>query len=485
MGWGPEHVCGRDLDDLLAYNTAVVVSIKDRRLGCLNFFFMVSAAAYVLLYQMLYGNSYLEVTAPSGGFRFSLREETNELGCDPVSDVGCFPVLPDLDEVAYCNASASVEASCYTASDGSGSGSGSDESERCLKQRPCIVLDDLDVGVLDGTEFLLTTRVLQVAQRNVCLSDQASCTALWENVEGISSDAYVAALENFTLLIDHAVEESGSGASDRLGGVARAMKGQLSVPLNHALCEKFAAQGRTVLDAATGGQPTSGAPCWVDSSSAAADGHDVFTVEEWLAAGDLQLDAWSGDPNYEDEPVRGRGHVLVLTIDYTNIQPWRGASNDISYTYSVQHLAGSSFKLTSSTDVLDANSSNVLFRRVEKRYGVKIIVLQVGKLGRFSFNTLLLQIAAGSALLGIAALLTDFLALHVLPQKEEYMKAKVKQTDDFSDLRAKHREKRTRMRARSSEEAASRSSGSGSEPPGQAVPTAPAATNSLHTISTA
>jgi hypothetical protein len=77
---------------------------------------------------------------------------------------------------------------------------------------------------------------------------------------------------------------------------------------------------------------------------------------------------------------------------------------------------------------------------VLKQYGIKIVVLITGRLGVFSFNTLLIQLAAGSALLGVGILLTDSIALYLLPERKLYTEAKFMNTQDFGDYRQRLRE---------------------------------------------
>lgn len=57
---------------------------------------------------------------------------------------------------------------------------------------------------------------------------------------------------------------------------------------------------------------------------------------------------------------------------------------------------------------------NLTRRIINKDYGLRFEVIQGGKLGEFDFNTFILQFAAGSAMLGIAALVTDYIALWVM-----------------------------------------------------------------------
>jgi len=426
MGLLPERCFGYDTDEIFKYRTTRLVVVKDRRLGLLNYCSLLLVILYVFFYEILYNTGYLFIAAPSGGHRFSLREKTNILGCNPVSDEGCFAEVQELSSLDYCaernESNGNCDAGFYRTSD----------DNFCVQQRPCTRLDNIDVGIVEGNELLFTTRIFQVAQTNTCRNEgRENCNRLWGNVPGTEEDLYIAGLENFTLLIDHAVQDS-TGVSG-LADVARNMKGVLEVPKNGALCMSLSQKGRVVKDA--DGRDTTSAPCWVDSNVPEADDNDVFAMSEWFGAANLGLDQSSGSSTHLDESVRARGHVLVITIEYSNVFHWSGASNEISYVFKVKSLPGSSYKVTSSRDFVLQNSTEILSRKVQKRYGVQIQILQTGRLGAFSFNSLLLQLAAGSALFGISTLVTDFLAMNVLPDKDLYRKEKYKETADFGDIR--------------------------------------------------
>ncbi|GBG33654.1 P2X receptor D [Hondaea fermentalgiana] len=428
----PETLFGKDVDELFAYKTKQMVAIKDRRLGLLNYVFLIATMIYVLLYQILYNTGYLNVMAPYGEHRFSLRSLTNSIGCDPIDDLGCYTVFPAVQNTSYCSQTP----------DDTSIGCAADEyltskDDTCVRKRNCSLADELDVGVIEGGELLLTTRIFEVAQVNNCPAssdNSVSCDTLWENLNE-TSDSFVAGVEDFTLLVDHAVQAS---TDSSIADVSRSMKGVLSIPNNGALCKKLADDGRVVRN--SNGDNTESAPCFVDSNLPAADNYDVFDMASWLGAADLDIDQPSGSkPN---ESVRARGHIVTFTIDYTNIHPWSGASDEISYVISVKYLPDSSYKVTTSTDVVNINSTIAMSRRIQKRYGIKVIVQQTGRLGAFSFNTLLLQLAAGSALFGVSVLLTDFLALNVMPNKEQYRAAKIQVTEDFGDLRKEQKRQR-------------------------------------------
>jgi hypothetical protein len=71
----------------------------------------------------------------------------------------------------------------------------------------------------------------------------------------------------------------------------------------------------------------------------------------------------------------------------------------------------------------------------KNRHGVKLIFLQTGNVGRFVFQTMVIQLVTAMGLLSVSAVLVDMLMLRIMPQRKHYSGAKFEKTDDFSDLR--------------------------------------------------
>lgn len=71
----------------------------------------------------------------------------------------------------------------------------------------------------------------------------------------------------------------------------------------------------------------------------------------------------------------------------------------------------------------------------ENRHGVQVVVLQTGSVGHFNFTTLLINLVSGLGLLAIGAVICDFVALYVMPDRQLYTRCKVSNTMDFRSLR--------------------------------------------------
>jgi len=76
-------------------------------------------------------------------------------------------------------------------------------------------------------------------------------------------------------------------------------------------------------------------------------------------------------------------------------------------------------------------------RVLSKYTGVRILVTSKGIGKEVSVLQSVLQFSSGLALLSVAKTATDFLMLHMLPEKDHYRRYKEELTPDFSDLRDK------------------------------------------------
>jgi hypothetical protein len=63
-------------------------------------------------------------------------------------------------------------------------------------------------------------------------------------------------------------------------------------------------------------------------------------------------------------------------------------------------------------------------RTLLNKHGVKLDLVQSGYLGKFSFSQLLVSLTTSLTLLAMATLVTDYVALYLLPDKEKYDEAK-------------------------------------------------------------
>eukprot|EP00035_Acanthoeca_spectabilis_P023428 m.449312 g.449312 ORF g.449312 m.449312 type:complete len:446 (-) comp19801_c0_seq1:152-1489(-) len=412
----PKQKC---TDDLCAYQTVKMVAIRDRRLGILKFTLLFVIAVYILIYKVIYQCNYLKLEAPVGTVRFSLREPTalvnlttgqvetdpstgQPLPCDTVkayTGAVCNVTFKQVEDYPYCSQSGTpCTKDCY----------------------PCLYWDAIEAKNVQGKSVLVTTHVQEIEQnRSECSDDPTAnqaCYHIWDN-NGVPSDSYVAGIESFTMLLDHAIVTPTLGIT----ATSRNMTGRLLIKSNDTLCA-----ARNGYDNFHGDTHKSTAPCYVEPIQSL--GLDFFTLGDLLGSGDVDLEQEAS----AGHSVRQYGSVILLQISYQNHWPWVGTNGwtgrmHINYYYEVTLLPDSSYKFENTVYDL------VLDRRwVKTKYGLRFVVLQQGSIGQFDFLTLLLTGTASLSLLAIATVLVDFLATNVLADRKLYSSAKVQKTIAFN-----------------------------------------------------
>jgi hypothetical protein len=72
----------------------------------------------------------------------------------------------------------------------------------------------------------------------------------------------------------------------------------------------------------------------------------------------------------------------------------------------------------------DIVSVNQTHRIARHRFGIELVVSQTGRIARFSWNALVVNIVSGMGLASMIALIIDALAMFVLPLKSSFYKLK-------------------------------------------------------------
>eukprot|EP00041_Stephanoeca_diplocostata_P016590 m.327616 g.327616 ORF g.327616 m.327616 type:complete len:470 (-) comp20418_c0_seq1:248-1657(-) len=380
--------CGKSCDVAFAYETQKVVVIQDRRLGLLKLFLMLAISGYILVYQLLYQCHYLKIEAPVGTSRFSLREPTLPgQNCDTVKHNSCVNDIPPVDQIPYC----AQNPTCS-----------STHNFKCMN---CTYWDALQVKNIQDKSILVTTHVQRINQtRNACGSEPpenpaATCPRTWENAAATPSDFFIAGIENFTLLLDHAITTPSLG----IEATSRNMSGKLYVKDNDGLCQS------------SPNSSSNTAPCYIIPQEAIS--LDFFTVGELLRSGDVDL----GDLSAANHSYRDYGCVVLVEINYINYKPWTGTHGGaIEYVYTIKLLPSSSYKYEE-----EVYSIDMMTREVLTKYGIRFVVLQTGQLGKFDATTTLIALTTSLGLLAVSTLIVDFLATNVFKDKEVYSKSKI------------------------------------------------------------
>mmetsp|Transcript_26620 Transcript_26620/g.70020 ORF Transcript_26620/g.70020 Transcript_26620/m.70020 type:complete len:452 (+) Transcript_26620:196-1551(+) len=413
----------RCTDDLCAYQTVKMVAIRDRRLGLLKFFLLAVIAIYIIVYKVVYQCNYLKLEAPVGTVRFSLREPTalynsttnqpimdpgsqKPVTCDTVKDYtpkgeDCKVTFKPVQDYGYCKQSplnSNCKKDCYN----------------------CTYWDAIEAKNVQGKSVLITTHIQEVKQNRTLCSENPmagqTCSRIWNNTKG-PLDSYVAGIEDFTLLLDHAIATPTLGIT----ATSRNMSGRLLIQENDTLCAV-----RGGFDDYRGTVSKNTAPCYVNPIQAL--GLDFFTMDDLLGSANIDLDGEAS----AGHSVRYYGSVVLLSITYYNHWPWVGTHGwtgrkHINYFYSVSLLPDSSYKFESTVYDLGLDQ-----RWVKTKYGLRLVVLQQGSIGQFDFLTLLLTGTASLSLLAVATVLVDFLATNILADRKAYKDYKVQKTAAFN-----------------------------------------------------
>lgn len=476
-----DRIGGKDVDEVLAYQTPKVVIIKDRTLGILKYIFMGIIFFYVVIYQVLYKGSHFTMDQVSGVARMQLQHPVRS--CNPM-DVPCKADYSPLAKLPYCNQYKGKNASAV--------------------QRDCKYFDALDLLTPMDLGYLVPSFLQiydQVAGCKPTARNNYKCDRKYDftddkgNVQTGSDRAeptgeyFVADLEDFTLLIDHSFRaNSGQVEHDdfKMQGywldcsdkrwstnstwLTTATECQRRpIICKHKDCEK--------LGLVTSTSDTSGAASSAETNKksgkrrkkslqqtvllgAVATGSDhhqnqeessEFAGSEELSDGDVfsiadgdvmsmrtlyamagrDLDDWWYDPfDKVNKSLRKRGTVLVINIHYNNMKPFTvfKPQDPPEYTISVTSRPVDKFK---NMRISEATGSS---RELTVSYGTLVVVQSTGTIGVFQLIHMLIVISTSMGLLAAASVITEVLAFNILPLRGEYAKAKYQETEDFHNL---------------------------------------------------
>lgn len=455
--WLGESIFGVDVDTVFAYPTPKVVSIRDRTLGIVKYSLMLVIFCYVVVYQMYYMGAHFDMSAVEGISRQQWQHPVKN-GCNP-SDKDCIADFTPVTELPYCTQYAGRNASST--------------------RKYCKYFDAFELPVPLFKGVLMPTYIETFKQRLECGPGSEDCDGKYryvntkgqlQNGTGSAvpiSAAYVADVEDFTLLIDHSFRS----VNGKMVSQARRMEGSYKVcrttsppectthpiPCKHSGCQSargsFFALSRRVepaqlsrvqsalrhreksvrpaghlsLDAA--GQQSMADMASLAATSALPEPYsistgDVFSLRTLLAMAGGTLD----DVDSEGEPLRYRGGALVVGIKYHNWEPWSlfYTQDPPEYTVSATLRSMDKFKHRYADD--EHHDSRML----KALYGIYLVVDQSGELAFFDLTHSLLILTTALGLLMMSNTLTDIMALYLLPRKEEYYKHKYEHTDDFN-----------------------------------------------------
>ena len=85
----------------------------------------------------------------------------------------------------------------------------------------------------------------------------------------------------------------------------------------------------------------------------------------------------------------------------------------MQYRYTVQHVTEAEYK----ADEILYDPADGTTRTKNNRHGIRLVFRQIGDIGTFDVQVLLVNMVAAVALLAVATTIVDNLMLYVLPQK--------------------------------------------------------------------
>jgi len=407
---------GYGIEDWFAYEAPRLVRVRDARLGALFYTSCVAISVYIYT-QLMDHLHYLEFREPHGVVRFSLRQPT-EGDCDPQVSPDCRDAYPPTLELPYCckpNDTITANGSCRAFGDS-------------WDRYACAYFDGtLSMEIFQDSILLRTATKIQLWDRNPeCEVGATSCSKLYIP-RPEPKKMYTAAIESFTLLIDHSLTVTSMGISM----ASSEMQGFLYVAASPHERQRMLQDGMCRNDAKAVTDPPSGrltnsAPCYIPSRRP-GEALDVFRIGHLLNAMGLALDDPS-PPEFKAS-LRYKGFSVLVTVWYYNSWPWRGLYHKIAYVYMLEpqlhpykylrYKLGDTFKS----------------RRDDEIKGIRITGVHGGKLGCFSLQKLLITLGTSATLLAGAMFIIKYVAFYVLAQQNYYFDVLINVTHRFSCVR--------------------------------------------------
>lgn len=390
-----------------SYETQKTVKINDHKLGCGQLLLTLAISVYIGT-SCLWHLGYVDFRTPTNTVRLTLQQPVLN-HCNPNNN-SCKDDFPRTSELDYC-----CTRHC---SDIPEQGGMCTCPGRSLANYRCAYLDGPSASFESGNSMAVTTCFVQYMQNR---SDawQTWTDKVWMNSLPPAT-SFVAGIERFTMLIDHAVTLAAFGIHE----VASDMSGLLHVDGNttignttiqHLLCRRRSDAVSSPDDA---GSKTDAAPCYLKPSQRLPIG-DVFEVGTMLEAMGIDLE---GNSSSRSSTLRYRGFTVALQIEYSNTRPWSfrsllreqgGVLPNVSYVYRFLPQPQNSYKRTSieprrprTLDGLEYATERV---KTDAR-GIYFTVVVAGRLGQFSLRTLLVTLTTSVGLLGFSEFVVRKLA---------------------------------------------------------------------------
>lgn len=295
--------------------------------------------------------------------------------------------------------------------------------------------------------LLIPTRISkshQQATHDCGPHDEAKCRNVYVFGEhGAPEERYIADIERYTLLIDHAFmmpfEDQGAGAPVRRGTSVE-FPGSFEVcedPKRHTNCKDVpipCISGACHLEEGRrlGGEPDADFEerrLGGDKKFFSIKVGDVIQMGELLRLSGIDL---NNDTNLAGEPRRGEGFIIQIDVDYSNTRmfhfpPWE--TTPIRYTYRAGLLPTETYKEVTEEVGGDGNS-----RVLSDMHGVFVRVQLTGSICYFSFSQFILVMTTSLGLLALAQWAVGFYASNIWRHGGDYMSFKFDRSTDFNKV---------------------------------------------------
>jgi len=369
-------------------------------LACCNFVIMVIITFLGLGYSLFVEKNYLEKCTISGVARTQVQHPVDK--CNPLQE-GCgtkFAHLEDLQQ--YCLPRGSEGGQCV--------------GNRCA----CRYLDEFDVVQQSDVEqrhLFLPTKVTKYHQDILCDGD---CAERYKNT--LNTTFFVADIESFTVLLDHAFVVDKLGMEKRaseLQGFAKYNEHKESdrtaiqkfgdSPITKATEEQLIALWETTKYDWNAGEKGKGdAPLFTIPSG------DVFTMGHVLDRLEVDLDKQHdfGQASMPATTLRHSGFILMVDIDYHNWKEW-SIPNALPPIYDISFnvVTKTPYKVTGTFPGLTDDPKK---RIIEEKNGILIVVKQGGNIGKMSTRLVILIFIEMSLLIGFGKFVLLCCAINVL-----------------------------------------------------------------------
>jgi hypothetical protein len=238
-------------------------------------------------------------------------------------------------------------------------------------------------------DFFLTTRV---TEQRYALPDNCTYPPLTNDClvqpVGPANASYIADIEDFTVLISHAVYGMETAVTESnicmdgsmpYGDPTLAPNGYTNVARWFRSNDTLICPGETPWSASD--YETGSDVPWTDRGALPGD---VITVKQLMeAAAITDLDERSYVINSTDS-IRYDGAIVVVFISYSNSA---SSSSRLNYEYYTHRIPRISYKVE---ETIHTNFSQEYV--VRDRHGIQLVFLQIGSIGVFSFQVLLATI---------------------------------------------------------------------------------------------